>query len=126
MEVCSVDEFHLSWVVKQETVEDIFIDIVFLTWTYDVSPEAESSQLCSLTNMQCAVLGFTFVQKMCWSTSKPWWHREFDFLLWIINILTRTLVWIEGHLFSPWKQFTDVSVVMTKQLFKWFWVNIGT
>ena len=31
MEVCSVDEFHLSWVVKQETVEDIFIDIVFLT-----------------------------------------------------------------------------------------------
>ena len=63
MEVCSVDEFHLSCVVKQERVENISTDIVFLAWTYAVSPEPESSQLCSLTNTQCAVLGFTFVQK---------------------------------------------------------------
>ena len=31
MEVCSVDEFHLSCVVKQKRVEDISIGIVFLT-----------------------------------------------------------------------------------------------
>ena len=63
MEMCSIDESHLSCVVKQERAEDFSIDIVFLTWTYDVSPEAENSQLCSLTNTHCAVLGFTFVQK---------------------------------------------------------------
>ena len=31
MEMCSVDESHLSRVVKQERAEDISIDTIFLT-----------------------------------------------------------------------------------------------
>lgn len=45
MEVCSVDEFHLSCVVKQERVEDISIDIVFLAELM-LCPQSQRAHSC--------------------------------------------------------------------------------